>query len=449
MPLQIRRGTEAERQILAAPLVAGELLWITDDKKLYIGDGVTVANLLTPVTGFDANDAISAVAGAFAAGTQSGISFSYNGVNAISATVSYPSLLQNLNVNNFNIVDTGATVLINGATGAINLDGTVKGNVIPNANEAYDLGSASNRFRDLYLSGSSLFLGTAQITASGSAVNLPAGSTVDGISIASIASGVVEGSNYKINIVGEDSSILVNAQTGVISSTSGFIGDLIGSVFGQDSSLIIDAISNEVFANVSNNSVNTGNLLVSGTTNSVRIEPAGIDLIIDDASNPEISPGIRIISDSGPDDGGDLFRILTYHDNATSNDIIFLRAKGSSSIPTALSSGDSIYKIRFIGQATDDVSESATIEVISDPLGTVSGTTVPGKILFKTNNDSGTLATKLSIDKDGIVDFFDNTTTAGSDPGEVDLATSTVAESWLRVKVGGVEYALPLYAINP
>ena len=51
----------------------------------------------------------------------------------------------------------------------------------PSASEVYDLGSPTFRWRDLYLSGSSLYLGSAQITADGAGVvNLPLGTTVNG-----------------------------------------------------------------------------------------------------------------------------------------------------------------------------------------------------------------------------------------------------------------------------
>jgi hypothetical protein len=42
--------------------------------------------------------------------------------------------------------------------------GNVSGDIIPDTNIAYDLGSTTNRFRDLYLSGNSIQLGTRQIT---------------------------------------------------------------------------------------------------------------------------------------------------------------------------------------------------------------------------------------------------------------------------------------------
>ena len=59
MPLQIRRGTDAERIAMTQKLTPGELLWVTDAKKLYVGDGTTASSILPPVTGFNAEDAQS------------------------------------------------------------------------------------------------------------------------------------------------------------------------------------------------------------------------------------------------------------------------------------------------------------------------------------------------------------------------------------------------------
>ena len=64
-----------------------------------------------------------------------------------------------------------------GAPGGVDLT-AVEGDIIPATNETQDLGSASNRWRDLYLSGNSIDLGGATITSDGSAIALPAGSSV-------------------------------------------------------------------------------------------------------------------------------------------------------------------------------------------------------------------------------------------------------------------------------
>jgi hypothetical protein len=56
-------------------------------------------------------------------------------------------------------------------------------NVSPSSSEVYDLGSSTKRWRDLYLSGSSLYLGEAVITSSGETINLPVGSTIGGLRV--------------------------------------------------------------------------------------------------------------------------------------------------------------------------------------------------------------------------------------------------------------------------
>jgi hypothetical protein len=80
----------------------------------------------------------------------------------------------------------GADQLLN-TTDAVTFTGlTLTGNaivqhVIPSANLTYDLGSPTAQFRDLYLSGNTLFLGGASITSSNGLLELPAGTTIGGI----------------------------------------------------------------------------------------------------------------------------------------------------------------------------------------------------------------------------------------------------------------------------
>ena len=91
------------------------------------------------------------------------------------------------------ILSTGTVILktdLNSSTSTwtFGTDGnlTVPGSIIPETNIAYDLGSPSNRFRDLYLSTSTIYLGAAAISASGSALELPVGTTTGGVSIGTI-----------------------------------------------------------------------------------------------------------------------------------------------------------------------------------------------------------------------------------------------------------------------
>lgn len=308
MPLQIRRGTNAERLSLlpSTGLVEGEIIYVTDEQRLYIGTGLPGGHQGIPVTNLTVDDAKDAAAASLVDGTHQGISFSYDNITStVNATVdlsSYQgviradalrgslfaddsSLLVNAETGEFNgtlvgdsqgyhtgdvkgslfaddstlLVDglssefngtlignsqgthTGDvkgsddTVLINSSTSSFNLEGTIKGNVYPDSTEVYDLGTSGARFKDLYLSGSSIHLGNATITSLGSAVNLPLGSTVGGVEIGTTSFAI--GSDYNINIISDDSTVMVNTATGE------FTGNLNGSVYADDNSLLVDAVT--------------------------------------------------------------------------------------------------------------------------------------------------------------------------------------------------------------
>lgn len=84
MPLQIRRGTTAQRGAIT-PL-AGELIYDTSENKIYVGNGSTAGGIAT--TGLSAEDAEDVAAGLFTSGTHSGITFTYNdAAGRIDATV--------------------------------------------------------------------------------------------------------------------------------------------------------------------------------------------------------------------------------------------------------------------------------------------------------------------------------------------------------------------------
>lgn len=91
MPLQIRRGTQADLNAITP--AEGELVYVipaslTDTQKLYIGDGVTPGNALAPVTGYSDSDAKEAAAESLLEGTHKNISFSFDSVSkTLSATV--------------------------------------------------------------------------------------------------------------------------------------------------------------------------------------------------------------------------------------------------------------------------------------------------------------------------------------------------------------------------
>ena len=225
MPLQIRRGTDAERTAMTQPLAAGELIFVTNTNRLYIGNGTTNGGV--PVTDYTDEQARDATAPMLVNGTHSAISFVYDdALDKVNATVNLSDYQGVIKAAAFNgsVVANDSSLLIDGNTGKFNLSGSVGTDIIPDTDVAYDLGSATYRFRDLYLSGSSIKLGSATITAVGNAVNLPLGSTMGGVPLAGGA-----GSDYNGNIIGDDSTIIVNAATKAVTAAGGFTGNLTGN----------------------------------------------------------------------------------------------------------------------------------------------------------------------------------------------------------------------------
>lgn len=202
MALRLRRGTDAER-LLVTPL-EGELIYTTDTKILYIGDGTTQGGL--QVTGAfpesidDLNDVdIASIV------PEVGQTLKWNGEEFIPGDF---ILDQEANVN---IVADDSTVLVN--TDTKNFQGdTFTGNTFTG-------GAFSGTFNGTFVGdGSGL-------------TNLP---------IAEDGSGIVEGSNYRINIAGDDSTVLVDV------SNNTFTGNVNSNfIYSNDPIITLGNINND------------------------------------------------------------------------------------------------------------------------------------------------------------------------------------------------------------
>lgn len=202
MALRLRRGTDAERGTVT-PL-SGELIYTTDTKKLYVGDGTTVG------------------------GTEVGSS------NIVLDTS--PQLGGNLDLNTHDIVGTG-NINISGtitATGSINLGdgaeddvfvgGQLTSSLTPNTDSAHDIGSNVLRWRNGYF----------------------AGLSVDG---------EVNAESVNARLIADDSTVSYDPSTGVFDGV--FIGDLQGSIFSDTSTVLVDGVNSLITGDVNNNLVTT------------------------------------------------------------------------------------------------------------------------------------------------------------------------------------------------
>lgn len=338
MALQVRRGTNAER--LGITPAEGELIYVTDTKQLYVGDGTTAGGTTT------------------IAGT----------IDSVLAD-STPQLGGNLDLNSYDITGTG-NINITGtitATGNINLGddvgdiialtGAINGNIVPDTDVAYNIGSPAKQWNNAWFSQlqveNQLNVGRIQgdLIADDSTVVFNAAT---GALNAQSLSGVAT-----VEVVGNLTGNTFGVHTGPV------IGDLKGSIAGDDSTILIDSTANSIV----------------GPINSTR----EIRVTTDNANNFALVTGLAQPGAIGP----------AY---------ISRSSNGTVEAPTALvgaTTGDGMMDLQ--GQGYDGASyvTSAIIRVATDLDSTVSTGVVPGRVMFITANSSGNLQNLLIFNSQG------------------------------------------------
>ena len=271
MPLQIRRGPTADR-LAITPLV-GEIVYDTTTGAVFVGNGVTAGGV--PVTSFSVADSKNATVElllglSHSDNTQhSGITFQNNG-GRIQATVAqdlsnYQGLITADQGFKGNLWADDSGIIVNSETHEITGTLIPTADIIPDV-FGPDLGSANIPFNNAYLGGF-LRIGNATLTSTGTAFDLPVGSTIGGQAV-----GINEGDTYNItisgNVISSDSTVMVNTNTGA------FRGDLVGSVFADDSSILVDGQSGvlrgtligALTGNVTGDLIGTASLAAVATT---------------------------------------------------------------------------------------------------------------------------------------------------------------------------------------
>lgn len=323
MALRIRRGTDAERQTIT-PL-AGELIYSTDTKTLHIGDGTTAGGTLVgPDSGYIAE---------------------------VSDDTS-PQLGGDLDLNGNNITGTG-NININGtitATGNINLGDGVEDNVIVGGVIAsdltpsgfYDLGDPTKRWNTVWAN------------------------SID-------VSTTITAGDVNADLIADDSTVVFNSSTGILSGTfNGTVdGELTGSVFADDSRLLVDGV----------NGVIPGPVITGAISAAERI--------------------FTTISTDSNTDGGSSANFTRIFDDANAAVVNISKSRGTIGAQTAVQAGDQIGLVRFVGYDGSDVYGCAAIIGSADPDGTVSTGVIPGKLEFQTYSNAGTPITRAEIDYNG------------------------------------------------
>ena len=231
-----------------------------------------------------------------AAGVEGSIQYNVSGVLTGSSLLKFAN--SNVEISTSNVVVTGGNVSANIITGNtlagslttaaqpnITSTGTlaglvVAGNITPSANITYNLGNNTNRFNDLYLANSTIYIGAQTISANATNVIISGIITGNLAGNATTAGTVVTAAQPNITSVGTLTSVSIsgNANIGNI-GTAGLI-TATGNITGGNliTGGTISATGNVTAPNFLGNVVGniSGNLTVNGSNTQVLFNDSGL-----------------------------------------------------------------------------------------------------------------------------------------------------------------------------
>ena len=237
----------------------GDLFYSIDDSRLRISDGATPGGTLLS-TGGDAE-------------IPNSITDLSDADQTVRTTdnVTFGSVTGNVITSQIDSADSSAIEIQTDVTMLAGL--TVGNHIIPSSNETINLGSATNRFNELFLSGSTIDLGGVLIKREGNTVELPLGSKINGKNIGA--------HDQELNTT--DTVTFANIITaGYLRGPASFVID--PAAFGDDTGTVVIAGNLQVdgvqtIINSTTVSIDDLNLtLASGAANASAANGAGITI---------------------------------------------------------------------------------------------------------------------------------------------------------------------------
>ena len=250
------------------------------------------------------------------------------------------------------------------------------------------------------------------------------GVTTTGISLEDAADAAASlfttGSHSGITFAYNDAAGRIDA-TVTVAATGPFDGDLTGSVFADNSTMLVDAVAGQIKGDINarlggNLDVNGFNI-VSSSNGNIVIAPNGLGTIVMNGditktgeliispttrtifgnSSTGIDGAITIVRNTAGANSGFVFQ--QSHATADANNFLFYRTRGTGLVPTAVLNGDDLGDIVFSGHDGTNAVASASFSVVVDGVPTLNN--IPTKFTFLTNNGS-TTAVRAELSSAGI-----------------------------------------------
>lgn len=268
----------------------------------------------------------------------------------------------------------------------INVSGYITSNFIPSINEFYDLGNNTHRFRDLWLSGNSLRLGTATVSDNGTGgISIPSATVSGNLAVGNITAVFIDGT-----ITSSNQPNITNV---------GILNNL--SVSGNISSGELSVVGNLEAANINT----TGTITATNVAANIILPPGTVlqapgnntQILFNDGGNTSAVSGMtfnkatNLLSIAGNVAGGNLVTSggLTVSGNGVVGN---LSASGSLSAGGNVSAGNliTVGVLASTAEFSGNVTTNGFLNVAGNAsAGNITTTTLTGQIVSVSGNISG------------------------------------------------------------
>ena len=191
-----------------------------------------------------------------------------NTANFSGNIVSLNANLGNLAIANFVNVSSNLNVTNTANVGNLNVTANVTSNLIPNVSNTYTLGNLTNMWKDLYLSGSTIYIGTQNITANGTSIAVSNDFSANNFFA---TNNVTANGNVYANAGGGAGYIyanFANVQSNLYVGANANIVNTLTAANIKDTNL---ANTQVVYANASNTLTGSSNFVFDDTSNTLSI----------------------------------------------------------------------------------------------------------------------------------------------------------------------------------
>jgi len=291
----------------------------------FVGNG----SALTSISGASVVGAVANATYAVSAGSAGSAVTAEQVTSNAQANITSVGILSSLSASG-NITGGNVTAVSLLKTADFSITGNVTGNLLPSANITYDLGSNTQRWKDLYLSGNTIQLGSQTISANATSVSLGAD--------AELAANNVFATN-------QVSGATVSASGNIVAGGSGSSGQIsaTGNITGGNliTGAAVSAASVSASGNVTGGNVNAAGLSLSSNVISEINSSANITTTANIAGNYFIGNGSQLTGIAGGGGNYSNANVATFLADFGSN---VISTTGNITGGNVISAGVRVYK---------------------------------------------------------------------------------------------------------